>query len=459
MFNEVYHMGITEDIARFVVKTNFRNLPQEVIEAARRSILDCLGVMLAGSSENPSRMLRKAILQKSKGTGVSTVVNSRHKTNPRDSAFLNGFSAHLLDLDDNHSLMLGHPTAPVLPVVLSVGEEVKATGEDAVTAFVLGVEVECRLGEIVNPSHYQRGWHSTGTLGTFGSTVAVGKLLGFDAEKIAHSLGVAASLSSGMRRNFGTLVKPLHVAQAAQNGVMISELIGMGFTADKDIFSGKDGFINLYSNQKHAYKLRTRLGKPFSIVKPGVDFKKYPCCSGTHAAIDAILDLIKGSSITPKEIKKIRCGITPLSKDELLKRLPKDGLEGKFSIEYTLALALTEGKLGLQHFKGKIRPDIKKLMNLVDVYVHPDFEGEYINESAHVAIRTRDGKKIEKRVMAAKGKPENLLTWRELIEKYKECAGRVLSSKDANELLHRAQKIEKLNCVIEITEMLKGKHA
>jgi len=211
--------GATAGVAEFIVKSRWEDCPPEAVEAARRAILDCLGVMLAGAVEPPARIIQR-IAEAEGGAPLATVVGAGRRTGATWAALANGTAAHALDYDDTNFAMMGHPSAPVLSAALAAGELALADGRSLVHAFLLGFEVETTLAEVVNPPHYYRGWHATCTLGTLGAAAAAARLLGLDAAQTRVALGVAASQASGLKENFGTMTKPFHAGHAARSGVL-----------------------------------------------------------------------------------------------------------------------------------------------------------------------------------------------------------------------------------------------
>ncbi len=244
-------MEITRALAEYVVKTTYADLPQEAVTRVKRAVLDTLGVMVAGSAEECAAIAAEIVASEG-GKPVATVIGRGFSAPARSAALVNGVSAHALDYDDVTTSMRGHPSPPLLPAVLAVGEEVNASGRDLITAYLAGFEVQCKVGRGLGQSHYPHGWHATSTLGTLGAAVAAAKLYGLDVEHLQMALGIAASLSSGSRQNFGTMTKPLHPGAAAQSGVMAAQLAARGYTADAAIIETPLGFLNLFSPAKDA---------------------------------------------------------------------------------------------------------------------------------------------------------------------------------------------------------------
>src|SRR6266849_639829 len=227
-------MRATSVLAEFVVKSRWEDCPATAVDAARRAILDCLGVMLAGSEEPAARIVQQ-IAEGEGGAPLATIVGTRRRTGAVWAALANGTAAHALDFDDTNFAMLGHPSAPVLSAALAAGELALADGRALVHAFLLGFEVETTLAEVLNPAHYHKGFHATGTLGTMGAAAAAARLLGLDSAQIRTALAIAASQASGLRENFGTMTKPFHAGHAAECGVVAVDFAALGWTATDQI--------------------------------------------------------------------------------------------------------------------------------------------------------------------------------------------------------------------------------
>src|SRR4249920_74710 len=235
-------MGLTQEVAHFVARTRYRDIPKEVVQLARGFILDGFGFALACSTDECSRIVQAQIRQMN-GKGESSIVGTGLAAPAAKAALANGVAGHAMDYDDTQLStskeavygLLTHPTTPVLAALLAVGEKAKISGEEFVLAYILGVEVECRIADAINPRHYQSGFHSTATMGGIGAAMAVGKILGFKEELLIRALGIAASMASGLRENFGTMTKPLHAGRAAENGVTAALLAQAGFTSATNI--------------------------------------------------------------------------------------------------------------------------------------------------------------------------------------------------------------------------------
>jgi len=421
-------MRATSMIADFVVKSRWEECPTLAVEAARRAILDCLGVMLAGSVE-PAARLVQAVAEAEGGQPLCTVVGTGRRTGAVWAALCNGTAAHALDFDDTNFVMMGHPSAPVLAAALAAGELALADGRALVHAFLLGFEVETTLAAAINPAHYNHGWHATCTLGTLGAAAAAARLLGLDAQQTRMALAVAASQASGLKENFGTMTKPFHAGHAARSGVLAALLAREGWTASEQALEGPQGFIRVLGAGKRDPEALASLGAPWKILASGVAVKPYPSCACTHSVIDSTLELRRAHGLRPEDVAAITIGVNALVPNILIHSDPSTGLEAKFSAEFSAAAALVDGAVGISTFRDEKTQDpaIRELMRRVRVVVDPEVPGDLERHVwTRVTIRLTDGQTLEIGPREVPGHPSNPLTMDALREKFGGCAGLVL---------------------------------
>ena len=421
-------MHATTQIAEFVAKSRYEDCPPAALEGARRAILDCLGVMLAGSIDPPARIVQ-AVAEAEGGSPLCTVVGTGRRTGAVWAALANGTAAHALDFDDTNFAMLGHPSAPVLSAALAAGELALADGRAVLHAFLLGFEVETTLAEVVNPAHYERGWHATCTLGTMGAAAAAARLLGLDPDQTRTALAVAASQASGLKENFGTMTKPFHAGHAARSGVLAALLAREGWTASPQAIEGPQGYLRvLGAGALHEDRLAT-LGAPWKILSTGVAVKPYPSCACTHSIIDGALELHRARGIRAADVAEVTVGVTPGVPRILIHSSPRTGLEAKFSGEYAAAAALAAGHVGISTFTDEAvqDPAVRALMGRVRVVVDPTIPSELEQQMwTRVTVRLADGRRAEIPPRPVPGHPTRPMTMEALREKYVECARLVL---------------------------------
>ena len=451
-------MGTTEQIAEFVVETSYNSIPGEAVKRAKDAIMDGLGVTLAGTIEPVSRIITEYVKEMGSAPQAG-VIGCGFRSSAPHAALANGTMAHALDYDDVLSLMTGHPTVPVLPVVLALGEVQHSSGKDVLGAYILGVEVEARLGAGIGRRHYAVGWHSTATLGTLGAAAAAAKIMGLNVTETRVALGIAASKAGGLRQNFGTMTKPFHAGNAARNGIIAAMLAQKGFTADESILESQFGFCVVLGGEGEydLERMTESLGKQFAIVEPGLDMKPYPCCRFTHRCIDAMLHIVEEHHPVAEEVVEIECQTGPATANILIHHQPKTPLEGKFSMEYCMARALMDGEMKIAQFdKEKVlEPGAQELLQKVK-YVHPEREeGQRAPEV--VTVRLSDGRQYSQEVLFAKGSPEQPMSAEELIDKYRDCALVVLPEEAVERSLELVAHLDKLKDITELTDLLTSK--
>ena len=449
-------MKITQRLAEFVSATPSSAITPDAREQARRAFLDTLGVTLAGSREHASQKVA-AMVRDQGGATDAAVFGHNFRAPAAEAALVNGTSAHALDFDDVSVSMTGHPSVPLLPAVLALAEKLGASGPEIVDAFVLGFEAECKLGRLIGAPHYALGWHPTSTFGTMGAAAACARLLRLDAERTQAALGIAASLASGVRQNFGSMTKPLHAGWAARNGVIAATLAGGGFTADAEALEGPGGFLRAASGAAESDPAPlNRLGDPWEIVSPGIGVKLYPCCYFTHTAIDAALQLRPSIGPDLEAIESIGVSLSPGTTMVLRKTLPRTGLEGKFSMEYCVAAALAGGAVALATFSDEAvaRPDVTQLMSRVTVTEDRPPANVSVGGTAVVRVQLRDRTIESPAVEIPRGDPRNPLVWDQLCEKFRDCARDVIPQPDIRQLVELIARLDALTSVREITDTL-----
>ncbi len=449
-------MRATTAMAEFIVKSRWEECPEAAVEAARRAILDCLGVMLAGSADPPARIVQ-AVARAEGGAPLATVVGTGERTGAVWAALANGTAAHALDFDDTNFAMLGHPSAPVLAAALAAGELALADGRAVVHAFLLGFEVETTLAQTVNPEHYAHGWHATCTLGTLGAAAAAARLLGLDAGQTRMALATGASQSSGLKENFGTMTKPFHAGHAARSGVLAALLAREGWTASEQAIEGPQGWIKVLGAGAARLEALDTLGAPWKILTTGVAVKPYPSCACTHSIIDGALELRRVHGVAPAQVAEITVGVNDLVPRILIHHDPRTGLEAKFSAEFSVAAALCEERVGIATFQDDRtrHPGIRDLMKRVRVVVDPEIPGDLERHMwTKVTLRLTDGRTLSIGPREVPGHPSNPLTLEALRDKFTGCASVVLPADRAGSVREMVETLDACPDLRSLTAIL-----
>ncbi len=437
-------LPVTQILADFVCRQTYDCLPARVREEASLAIADTVGGALAAAREP----VTSAVLDVVRGeVGSSGVWGKPLATTPRNAALVNGTMAHAHDIDDTNPSMRGHPSCPVVPAVFALAPVAAADGKAVIAAYVAGVEIATKVGRAVNIEHYNRGWHTTPTLGCLGAAAASANLLGLDAKLTATALAISASMASGLVANFGTMTKPVHAGFAAQNGVLAALLARAGVSANPTALEANTGFFDLFcgmDNVKAALAL-DGLGERYDIVDPGNIYKLYPTCSLTHCAIDALLDGIARGDIDPARIESIECGVGYRCENTLPHHRAKNGLEGKFSMEYCLAAALVYGQVTFDEFTdAKVNdPRIEALYDKIRLYIHPELRTpeSVPRDFTDIVIVHEGGRRFHDRSSKAKGDPAKRWTLDEFKSKFVRCASAVYGEAEAGRRWERTYRL------------------
>jgi 2-methylcitrate dehydratase PrpD len=425
--------GLTKYVSEFIVNTRYEDIPENVLALGRKSILDGFGLALAGSVSEMGPLIRRYIEMQGSSGATSSVIGSRLKAPSRVAALANGVYIHADDYDDTQLSvapdrvygLLTHPTVPVLPAVFALAESTRHTGREVTLAYHLGVEVECKVAEAISPRHYGDGFHTTGTIGGFGSVAACAKLLRLDAKRTANALGIAAAQAGGLRNNFGSMTKPYHAGHAAENGVVAADLASIGWTASEEILEARHGWFHAAGGGFDPGAIMNRLGKPWTFADPGISIKPYPSGSLTHPAMWEMLRLILENDIKPENVEKVDMGGNSGMMAALLHHRPTNGLQAKFSMEFCMAILLVERKGSLNEFVDAVvqRPNVQEMVRRVNFYVDPEAERAGLNKmTSLLRIHLKDGRVISGRADVAKGHPANPMSYEEAAEKFRGCA-------------------------------------
>jgi 2-methylcitrate dehydratase PrpD len=440
----------------FITRARWKDMPADAAELAKRCIVDGLGVILAGSTTDGSTILRDYI-RRTDGGEESTVLGADvFRASAGAAAFLNAASGHAMDWDDTQLSttadrifgLLTHPTIPPLAAALAVGERLRASGERMLEAFLTGFEIECKIAESIDPNHYKKGFHSSGTIGTFGAAAATAKLLGLDAKATGHMLSIAASLCAGIRVNFGTMTKPLHVGRAAQNGVLAAELAAAGFTGGKDGLDGPWGFFQVFSFGEGMDEDRIvgKLGNPYSIVSPGVSIKPYPCGVLGHPTMDAMRALVTKHDVKPEQIKAIRVRAGSNILNPLRYKIAQNELEAKFCPAFMVSAIALRRKAGIHEFTDAFvrSAPVQQMMARCENVLDAEIEAKGFEKiRSTVEVDLVDGRTlVQPADERYRGGPDRPFTREELHEKFTECAALVLPEDAMAETLRSVESLD-----------------
>ena len=429
--------------------------PTAARQRAAAAICDTAGVILAGAREPAAPMVQQMVVEESRGE--CRVLGTAATAGPAGAALANGVAAHALDFDDMCFVSLAHPSCALVPAILAAGEIGHVPGAALLDAYVIGFEVECRLGIVMNPRHYhERGWHCTSTIGTLGAAAAAARVLGLSADQTRFALGVAASAASGLKENMGSMVKPLHAGMAARNGVMAARLAARGFTASADALDGPQGFLAAMDSQHLTLDpAAADLGVRWEILETGITVKLYPSCAATHPPLDALLDLKREAGFTHEHVESIDVEVDSMTPRLLLYERPTTGLEAKFSMPFCAAAALVMGHPGVDTFEPRAIDDraVQALMPRVRMRVNPAFDAAAPLSRAIVTVALRDGRVLTRAADGARGYPGRLSS-DELAAKFAACASAALSPTASQAAWSGLQKIEQMADVRQLTALL-----
>ncbi|GAE32136.1 MmgE/PrpD family protein [Halalkalibacter hemicellulosilyticus] len=448
-------MNSSDKIAQLVCNTHYDDLPEEIILKVKRAIIDTIGVTLVGSQDPIGHKMRTFVKGESLSP-YSSVIGGGFKTSLSAATLANGTMAHILDYDDSGANTQGHPSAPILPVLLSLAEHYHIGGKKIIESYVVGVELFSCLSKAM-PMLHMRGWHPTKVLGTLAATVSAAKILDLDYSQVKMAVGIAGSQASGLTMNFGTMTKALHVGNAAQSAITSVMLAKSGFTSSDNIFKNDGGFLEVYSDREEEDLIRNLelWGKPYSIIQPGISVKRYPSCALTHRAIDGVIDMKNSHEFTYQDIGELECRTSPRALHVLKYTKPQTILEAKFSMQYVLSAAVIFGKVGLSEFtEEKLNnSEVIRLMEKVKVRVHNDWEeGDNLRED-EVVITLYSGQTIKRKIKFAKGSALSPMSLEDLIDKYVDCASCYLNTDEINsslELLLDFEKLDSINRLMSI---------
>lgn len=457
-------MSLTDEVVDFLLRGE--SPPADVRAKAVEHIVDGVAVMLAGSRTDCAQKLADYVGERC-GSPSSTVIGFGFKSSASDAALVNGTSGHADDYDDTQLStapdriygLMTHPTVPVLAAALAIGEVTGCSGRELVEAFIVGFEVECKIAEAIKPDHYRRGFHSTGTIGAFGAFAASGRLLGLGELELRHALGIVASLTSGIRVNFGTMTKPLHAGMAASNGVTASMLAMRGFTADENALDGRWGFMEILGHGSDPELMVGRMGNPYALVYPGATFKMYPCGCLGQPSMDAMLEVVLVEDLKPEDVSEIRLRAGPNILEPLRYSEPVTGLQAKFSLNFALASLLLRRRAGLREYATEFvtRPEVVDVMRRVRTIHDAEIASMGVEKMRSILeVELVDGRVVRRTAEEYRGTPEKPFMGHEVDDKFMECASFKMDEGRAREVLGVIRGLEEVSDLGDLTGLLAG---
>jgi 2-methylcitrate dehydratase PrpD len=458
--------GVTASVVEFISAARLETMPEGVVQQGKRCLIDGFGVVLAGMVTPGSGIVRDYVKTLAATGDASVLGPGRGKAPAEFAALANGAFGHAMDFDDTQMSttpdrtfgLLTHPTVPALASALAMAESRGASGARFLEAFLIGFEVECKIAEAINPDHYKRGFHSTGTIGIFASAAAAAKLLDLQPPAIAHTLAIASSLSSGIRINFGTMTKPLHAGRAAQNGIVAAVLASKGFTGGDEGLDGQWGFFQVAGGGADTARITGALGRPYSIVNPGVSVKPYPCGSLSHPTMDAMLKVIVDYDIKPEQIKRIRVRAGSNILEPLRYKTAKTELEAKFCLPFLMTSLVLRRRAGIREFTDEFvsSAPVQRMMPLVDSLFDAEIEAKGFDKMLSVIeVELTDGRSFAQRSDDKyRGGPEKPFTIGELHAKFADCAQLTLGAAAVTRSLELIENVEKLRDTSELVKAM-----
>jgi 2-methylcitrate dehydratase PrpD len=433
--------AVTQALAAFVVESQPVSIPDAVYAEATRTFLNWIGCAVGGAT-HPAIDIAWAAAKPFAGAAQASILGRNIRTDVLHAALINGISSHVFDFDDTHLKTIIHPAGPVASGLLALAEKMQAdgrpiSGREFLHALVLGVEVECRIGNSVYPDHYDRGWHITGTAGVFGAAAAAGKVLGLDRQQMTYALGIAATQSSGLREMFGTMCKPFHPGRAAQNGTYAAFLAKEGFTSSVRGIEAPRGFAHVASTKFDPSEILDGLGERWEAALN--TYKPFACGIVIHPALDACIQLRNAHGLKAEDIRSIELKVHPLVLELTGKTAPKTGLEGKFSVYHSCAAAIVHGRCGEHEYSDEcvVDPTIvalrQKVKATVDARIHED--------QVDATLTTVDGTVHHLFIEHAIGSLGRPLTDAELDAKVRDLSDPVIGAPKTQALIEAARSV------------------
>lgn len=442
--------GITGAIARRVAGSDFDSLPREAVTVTKQCLLDVVGVTLAGLREPLVRILL-AQAEEEGGNAQASILGGGRKVTLPQAALVNGAAGHAHDYDDVNNAMSGHPTVPVAPAALALAEHGRASGAQLINALAAGIDAECLVGRYMGPSHYATGWHATGTFGSFGAAAASAALMQLDADATARAFGIAGTQAAGLKSMFGTMCKPLHAGHAAATGLTAARLAARAFTARTDVLETAQGFGATQSSSTSEERFRRAL-EVASFV-PDTCFKYHAACYLTHSSIEAAKALKAEHNLDPEDVESVEIQVAEGHFGVCNIQEPHTGLEAKFSLRFTAAMALAGlDTASIDIFTDDLtrRPELIALRDRTRVVAHAEPRAE-----SRVCITTRDGRTLTREENVGIPLRDLALQWDKLEAKFRTLVDPLLGSNTSAQLITWCRELENHDDLSELWALLR----
>lgn len=442
---------VTRRLARHIVNARPAALPPKVRHEAVRTLLNWVGCAV-GAARHEAVTIAIGSLSPFSGPGQATILGRSERLDVLHAALINGISSHVFDFDDTHLKTVIHPAAPVAAAILALAEYHPVSGLDFLNALVLGIDVECRIGNAVFPDHYDVGWHITGTTGVFGAAAAAGKLLGLDEQKMVWALGLAATQPVGLREMFGTMTKSFHPGRAAQNGLTAALLAARGYTSSEQGIEAKRGWANVTSTYRDYEEITGQLGERYEILLN--TYKPFACGIVIHPAIDGCIQLRNQYKLDTEDIAEVALKVHPLVLELTGKKTPQTGLDGKFSVYHSAAVALIDGRAGEQQYSDEAvrNPAVVRLRDKVAA----EIDRTMASDAVVVTVLLTNGRRLERRVDHAIGSVSRPMTDQDLEAKFTDLVAPILPAAQVQRLMTTCWGLETLSDAAEIARVAAG---
>ena len=432
-------LKVTRRLAEWVCESDFQTVPAPVREEAVRTLLNWMGCAVGGSRHESVDITLRA-LGPFMGQPQASVLGRAERADVLHASLLNGISSHVFDFDDTHLRTIIHPAGPVASALVPLAEHRPVSGHDFLHALVLGVEVECRIGNAVYPDHYDAGWHITGTAGVFGAAAAAGRLLGLDVRRMCWALAAAATQAAGLREMFGTMCKPFHIGRAAQNGLAAALLAAEGLTGSERAIEAPRGFARVLSTKQDYAAICDGLGDSYEILLN--TYKPYPCGVVIHPSLDGCIRMKREHGLAGDDIEAVELRVHPLVLELTGNKTPRTGLEGKFSVYHAVGAALVLGQVGVAEFTDEVVEDSR--VTAVRDRVSAVADGSVHEAGAVVRVRLKDGRSFEETVEQASGSLERPLSNEAMEDKVHALADPLLGAESTRAMIRACREVADL---------------